>query len=266
MNLASLSALDLSIAASLVIALALLSLYLQLAMEKSLLIAGARTAVQLLLIGWVLKQLFENVDFRWVALLSVVMLLAAGREVSARQKQPLAGWWAFTIGTSTLFVSSFVVTVFSLFTMIQVDPWYNPQYSIPLLGMLLGNTMTGIALGMDQLIQSTLQQKATVEQRLMLGQTQSQAIHELAKDATRASLIPTINAMAAAGLVSLPGMMTGQILAGSPPMEAVKYQIMIMFLISAGTGFGAIIAVQWTARRLFDDRHRLRLDRIKPLS
>jgi putative ABC transport system permease protein len=263
MNMLSLSALDLSIAAGLLIALAALSLYLQLALEKSLLIAGARTVVQLLLIGWVLELLFKHVDLRWVLLMSVIMLLAAGREVSARQHQPLKGWWAYTIGISTLFVSSFVITLFSLATMIQVDPWYNPQYAIPLLGMLLGNTMTGIALGMDRLIQSTVQHKAAIEQRLMLGQTHSQALQELVRDATRSALIPTINMMAAAGLVSLPGMMTGQILAGSPPMEAVKYQIMIIFLIAGGTGFGAVLAVQWTARRLFDERHRLRLDRLK---
>lgn len=80
----------------------------------------------------------------------------------------------------------------------------------------------------------------------------------------RAGMIPMLNAMAAAGLISLPGMMTGQILAGSPPLEAVKYQILIMFLIAAGTGSGTVAAVSLGARRLFDDRHRLRLDRLRP--
>jgi putative ABC transport system permease protein len=68
--------------------------------------------------------------------------------------------------------------------------------------------------------------------------------------------------MAAAGLVSLPGMMTGQILGGSSPMDAVKYQILIMFLIAAGTGFGVMTAMWLLTRRLFDDRHRLRLDQL----
>jgi energy-coupling factor transporter ATP-binding protein EcfA2 len=76
-------------------------------------------------------------------------------------------------------------------------------------------------------------------------------------------MLPIINAMAAAGIVSLPGMMTGQILGGNPPVEAVKYQILIMFLIAGGTGLGVMFALWLTARRLFDDRHRLRLDRIK---
>jgi putative ABC transport system permease protein len=69
--------------------------------------------------------------------------------------------------------------------------------------------------------------------------------------------------MMAAGLVSLPGMMTGQILGGNPPMEAVKYQILIMFLIAGGTGLGTVVAVWMGSRRLFDDRQRLRLDRLK---
>ena len=85
------------------------------------------------------------------------------------------------------------------------------------------------------------------------------------RDAMRAGLIPMLNAMAAAGIISLPGMMTGQILAGSPPWEAVKYQILIMFLIATGTGFGTLLAVSLGARRLFDDRHRLRLDRLRPI-
>jgi putative ABC transport system permease protein len=76
-------------------------------------------------------------------------------------------------------------------------------------------------------------------------------------------MIPIINAMSAAGIVSLPGMMTGQILAGTPPVEAVKYQILVMFLIAGGTGFGTMVAVSLAARRLFDERQRLRLDRLR---
>jgi putative ABC transport system permease protein len=72
--------------------------------------------------------------------------------------------------------------------------------------------------------------------------------------------------MATAGIVSLPGMMTGQILAGNPPVEAVKYQILIMFLVASGTGFGTLGALALGARRLFDERQRLRLDRLRPLA
>ena len=96
----------------------------------------------------------------------------------------------------------------------------------------------------------------------MLGQPRSDAVADIYRESIRAGLIPIINAMAAAGLVSLPGMMTGQILAGSSPLDAVQYQILIMFLIAGGTGMGTLLAVVFAARRLFDERERLRLDRL----
>jgi len=143
------------------------------------------------------------------------------------------------------------------------DPWYEPQYAIPLLGMLLGNTMNGISIGMDRLIQAAWQQRAVIEQRLLLGQESAEAIGDIGRESIRAGMIPILNAMAAAGIVSLPGMMTGQILAGAPPVEAVKYQILIMFLIAAGTGFGVMAAIRMTSHYLFDSRHRLHLERLK---
>ena len=162
-----------------------------------------------------------------------------------------------------MFLSSFSVTLLALTVVIRPVPWYEPQYAIPLLGMLLGNTMSGIAVGLDRLTHGAWQQRALVEARLALGQDWRQAIGDIRRASTRSGMIPIINAMAAAGVVSLPGMMTGQILAGSSPVEAVKYQIMVMFLISAGTGFGTMGAVWMGARRLFDERQRLRLDRLR---
>ncbi|HSH40831.1 MAG TPA: iron export ABC transporter permease subunit FetB [Arenicellales bacterium] len=258
-----LSTWDLVVAAILVIMMALLSGRLQADLRTQVLVAAARTAVQLLLIGLVLKWLFETSHPLLVILLSLVMLAVAGREVMARQGRPLAGWWSFGVGTFSMFLSSFAVTLFALGAIIGNEPWYAPQYAIPLLGMLLGNTMTGVALAMDRLGQSAWQQRRQIEGRLMLGHTAAQAISGLKRDAARAGLIPIINAMAAAGVVSLPGMMTGQILAGTPPVEAVKYQIMIMFLIVVGTGLGTLASVNLMARRLFDDRQRLRLDRLR---
>lgn len=258
----SLSAFDLSIAALLVIAMAALSWRMRLGLTGNLLIAATRTVVQLLLIGLVLKTLFEHVDLLWVSGISLVMILAAGREVMARQQRRFTGWWGFGMGTGAMFVSSFAITVLALNTIIGTDPWYTPQYAVPLLGMLLGNTMSGVALALDRLTQTAWQQRAVIEQRLMLGATRLEAIAEIRREAMRSGMMPIINSMAAAGIVSLPGMMTGQILAGSPPMEAVKYQILIMFLISAGTGFGVTAALWLASKRLFDDRHRLRLDKL----
>jgi len=262
MNLIHLSTLDLSLTAILILLLAGLSWLLRLGIGKDTLIAAVRTTVQLLLIGFVLKIVFAHDTIGWIGLITIVMLLAAGREVMVRQKRRLSGAWGFAVGTGSMFVSTFVITIVVLITVIGIKPWYAPQYSIPLLGMMLGNTMTGIALGMDYLSNSAWQHKSIIEGRLALGQDWQQAIADIRRDSMRTGMMPMINAMAAAGLVSLPGMMTGQILSGSPPMEAVKYQILIMFMISAGTGFGTMAAVWMTARRLFDERERLRLDRL----
>lgn len=264
MNVVPLTGSDLPLAAVLVLALAASSLAMRVGITKQLLIAAARTVVQLLLIGFVLKVLFENVNLGWIALIAVVMLLVAAWEVRARQKRRLAGWWGFGVGSVSMFISTFVITVLVLTVIIQPEPWwYKPQYAIPLLGMMLGNTMTGVAVGLDRLTESAWQQRAVIEARLILGQTWTQAITEIRRDSMRSGMIPMINAMAAAGLVSLPGMMTGQILAGSPPLEAVQYQILIMFMIASGTGFGTLAAVWVASRRLFDDRERLRLERVE---
>ena len=263
MNVQALDSFDLGLAALLVLALAGLSLRLHLGVARQLLVAAARTALQLTLIGLVLKVLFEHVHLGWITLMAVVMLLAAGREVMARQQARFSGWWGYGLGVVSMFVSSFSVTVFALVVIIANTPWYEPQYAIPILGMMLGNTMNGVALGLDRLTQAAHQQRAMIEGRLLLGQDWRHAVREISRDSMRIGLVPIVNAMAAAGIVSLPGMMTGQILAGSPPVEAVKYQILIMFMIAAGTGFATLGAVTLGARRLFDERQRLRLDRLR---
>jgi len=257
-----LSTFDLSLAAILVLALGMLSGYMKLGISKQLYIAAARTTVQLLLIGLVLKTLFASTSIAFILLIAFIMISVAGWEILSRQQRKLKGWWGFGISTGSLFVSSFLITLLCLSVVIQADPWYSPQYAIPLLGMLLGNTMTGIALGMDRLIQNAWQQRPVIEQRLMLGQTADEAIADIRREAMRAGMIPIINSMAAAGLVSLPGMMTGQILAGAAPVEAVKYQILIMFMITSGTGLGVISVLWLISKRLFDERERLCFKRL----
>ncbi|WP_018860881.1 MULTISPECIES: iron export ABC transporter permease subunit FetB [unclassified Thioalkalivibrio] len=263
MELISLSPFDLTLAALLVVALAGVTVWARMGLGRSLLIAGARTVIQLLLVGLILQTLFDHAQLGWVALMAVIMLAVAGYEVMARQQRRFAGLWGYGIGTVTMFISAFAVTVLALTTMVGPTPWWEPQYAIPLLGMLLGNTMTGIALGLDRLTQTVWRERRTIEGRLAMGASWSEAVTTMRREAARSGLMPTINAMAAAGIVSLPGMMTGQILAGAPPVEAVKYQILIMFLITAGTGFGTLGAVWFASRRLFDTRERLRLDRLK---
>jgi len=254
---------DLVIASVMIILLAMTSFLLQLNISKQLIIAAIRNVIQLLLIGYLLKLIFNTSNVFFLAAIAAVMLLVAGYEINSRQKYPLKRWVGIKIGTSSLFLSSFTMTLLALIVIVAPTPWYAPQYAIPLLGMLLGNTMNGISLGMDKLNQSVYQQRAIIEQRLMLGQTYQEAIHDIRSESIRTGMIPIINSMAIAGLVSLPGMMTGQILSGTAPVEAVKYQILMFYLIASGTGFGIMLAVWMIAKRLFDDRQRLDLTILK---
>ena len=128
--------------------------------------------------------------------------------------------------------------------------------------MLLGNTMSGIALALDRLTATAWQQRAIIEQRLMLGATRIEAIAEIRREAMRSGMMPIINAMTAAGVVSLPGMMTGQILAGSPPLQAVAYQIVVMFMIAAAVALGAMLVVVLAGRHFMGPDATLRLDRL----
>ncbi len=263
MTLIALTPTGLGLAALLVVVLAALSWQLQLGIGRRMLVAAARSAVQLGLLGLVLERLFAQTNPWLIGALTLVMLGVAGYEVLARQQRRFRGYWGYGIGAVSMFVSSFSVTLLALLVIVRVDPWYSPQYLIPLLGMLLGNTMSGVAIALDNLTRTAAAQRGQIEARLMLGADWTEAIGEYRREALRAGLIPIINAMTTAGVVSLPGMMTGQILAGSPPWEAAKYQLMILFLIAVGTGLGSIAAVWVGSRRLFDGRERLMLDRLK---
>ncbi len=253
---------DLALAALLICVNAALSIWLRLALERQLVIATLRMVVQLSLLGLVLKTLFEIVSPLFTALAALVMILFAGYEVLARQERRLAGWWGYGVGTGCILFGGAVVTVFTLTTQVQPEPWYDPRYSIPLLGMILGNMMTGVALGLNTLASNVVRERAAIEAMLSLGFTRFAAFKPLVRESIRNGLIPIINSMSATGLVSIPGMMTGQILAGVDPQEAIKYQLLIMFLIAGGVGLGAVAAVHGMAVRLTDDRHRLRLDRL----
>ena len=253
---------DLFVAATLVLILAALSVTQKLNLARNLIISASRAFVQLLLLGYVLDIVFALSSPVWILLIALLMLLVAGREVMVRQHRRLKGWWGFGTGTVSMFISSFCVMLVTLTAIINVDPWYHPQYLIPLMGMLLGNTMNGIAISLDRLLEDAWTQRQLIETRLALGYSSSDALADLRRKALRAGMIPIINAMAVAGIVSLPGMMTGQILSGSPPLEAAKYQILIFFLIAAGTGFGAYGAVSLAGKRLFDERQRLCLERL----
>jgi putative ABC transport system permease protein len=149
---------------------------------------------------------------------------------------------------------------------LRVEPWYLPQYAIPLLGMILGNTLTGISLGLERFTDALTQGRDQVELLLTLGGTRWEAALPAIRQAARTGMIPILNSMTVVGIVSLPGMMTGQLLAGVSPVQAVKYQIVIMFLIASATALGTVGAVLLGYLRLFNRRHQFRFEALRETS
>jgi UDP-glucose/iron transport system permease protein len=253
---------DLALAALFLMVNGMLSIWLGLGLERRLAVAAVRMFVQLSLVGLVLKTLF-GLGSPWLTGLWIVfMLLFAGREVRARQENRIRGWWGYGIGGGAMALSAGVVATFALGVLVRPDPWWAPQYFLPLLGMILGNAMNGVSLGLNSLHRAIKRESRAIEAQLMLGATRWQAAGPFLRDALKTGFIPIINAMAATGIVSLPGMMSGQILSGIDPREAVKYQILVLLLIAGSTGIGVMLAAFGSLWRLTDERHRLRPDRL----
>lgn len=264
MSVIELSNLDLALGAVLLVLNAALSLAMQLGLARQLAVSAVRMFVQLLLVGMVLKAVFE-LGSPWVtAGLALIMGCFAGYEVRARQERRLRGVWGYGLGAGSVMLAAGMVTLFALTVQIRPDPWYLPRYAIPLLGMVLGNVMTGVSLALNDVSLSLSRERPAVEAQLALGASRWKALRPVTRRALRSGLIPIINAMAATGVVALPGMMTGQILAGVEPGQAVRYQLLIMFLIAGATASGVYMAVFASLARLTDERARLRLDRLTP--
>jgi putative ABC transport system permease protein len=259
----SLSLLTLSIAAGLLLLQAAVSLAFRLGLEKTLAIAALRMTAQLALIGFVLKLVFEQASPVWTGLLAAVMMAAAAWEIAARQGARFRGLLVHGLSGGLMLLAGGLTTVLAAGVLLGGEPWYSPRVVLPILGMILGNAMTGVALTLDSLTHAARREQAGIEARIALGQPRLEAFAAPLRQALRTGLMPIINAMAAAGIVSLPGMMTGQILSGVDPVEAAKYQLLIMFLISGATALGVVGAGLGGVHLLTDARHRLRLDRLQ---
>jgi putative ABC transport system permease protein len=257
-----LGTLQLALAAALILVNGGISVALRLGMERDLGIAAVRTVVQLALVGLVLEWVFDLREPTVVMLLCLFMITAAAVAAARRPGSGYRGIYRDSF--VSMLVSSLLVTLVAVVGILSVEPWYEPQYLIPLLGMLLGNSLTGISLGLDRLLSDLRSARQVVEARLTLGATAWEAARPAVREAVRTGMIPIVNTMTVVGIVSLPGMMTGQILAGADPVDAVKYQILILFMIAASTALGTLGAVLLGYRRLFDHRDRLRDERIRP--
>jgi putative ABC transport system permease protein len=250
-----------SLAAALILINGAVSAALGLGLGRRLLLAAACTVIQLLLVGLLLEWVFRME--RWYVVLGLMCLMTViGGIVSIHRVHfRYPGIWISSL--ISVWASSWIMAAAALFVIVPVRPWYSPQYAIPLVGMILGNTLNGISLGLDRLGAELSVRRGQVETLLALGATRWEAARQSVQQAVRTGMIPLINSMMVVGVVSLPGMMTGQILAGVNPLQAVKYQIVMMFLIASGTALGTVGVVLLSYLQLFDTDHQFLYQRVK---
>ncbi len=250
---------DLLAAGALILLAVALSAWQRLDLGGRIVIGAVRATVQLVAVGYLLVWLFAS--DRWYLVLAVLAVMvvvatftAAGRLARDRRERglilPLAG--AAILGGSAL------TLVYVSAVIIHVTPWYNPRYLIPLFGMIVANAMNAAAIALERLQSEMEARRGEVEAYLALGATPAQAAAEAVRKAIAAGVVPAINALAVVGVVSLPGMMTGQILAGADPTLAVRYQLVVMFMLTAATGVTAAASVLGYRRTFFTAAAQLR--------
>ena len=246
---------DLALVAMLVLVAIALSRWQRLGLERGFLVGAARAVVQLVAVGYVLVYLFEATRWWLVLLALAVMLVAATATATRRWRGGTAAagerrrLWGIS-GTAML-LSSGLTLAYVTQVVLRVQPWYDPRYLIPLFGMIVGNAMNGAALAAERLASEMASGRAQVEAYLALGATPARAAAEPVRRALVAALIPSVNGLMTVGLVQLPGMMTGQILAGQSPLLAVRYQVVVVFMLAGATAMTAVMVVLWYRRTFF---------------
>ncbi|SAI01541.1 membrane protein [Bordetella ansorpii] len=255
---------DLALAACLVALSAVISLWLRLSLHRQMLVAAVRTVLQLLLVGHILRMVFAHASPAATALVIAVMMALAAREVAARPRARLAARGNAWVGALTVVSTTLVTTLFILSTALRPDPWYDPRYVISLVGIMLGAILNAASLSLDGMLSGVRRERGAIEAQLALGATARRAFSPLLRESVRRGIVPSINQMSAAGIITLPGIMTGQVIAGMDPVEAARYQILLMFLLCGASGLAAMGAAYLALRRLTDGRDRLRLDRMAP--
>jgi len=240
----------------LVLLLGIISVVEGLRFERSLGIGVLRTVIQLSLVGYFLKWIF-HLRLMWVILIIMaVMTVVAVRTAQGRLKKKYSEFqWLLAV---SLVIGCVITTYVVTHLVVGVKPWWRPEYLLPLFGMILGNGMTGVALAGERLQSELEHRKLEIETLLALGYSSHDASANIRRDAMRAGLMPTINSMMIVGVVQLPGIMSGQILSGVDPTLAVKYQIMVMFMIAGSSGIASWIFTRLLLGRYFTSAHQLR--------
>lgn len=250
-----LSWMDLALASALVLVAIAIAQWQRLGLARGFLVGAVRAVVQLVAVGYVLVFLFTARRWYFVVLALLVMLGAATKTATDRQRSPLGSLFGIT-GVSML-VGTGLTLAYVDWIVLRLHPWYDPQYVIPLFGMIVGNAMNGAALAAERLTSEMELRRGEVEAYLALGASPARAAAEPVRRALVAALIPAVNGLMVVGLVALPGMMTGQILAGSSPNLAVRYQIMVAFMLAGAVSLTAAAMVLWYRRRFFTAAEQL---------
>ena len=195
--------------------------------------ANARMLGQLLLVGYALAYVFEA-ETPWVVLAVFALMVGVAARIAMRPI-PDRGAPVYAIVLAAIASSGFGMLVLVTQLVLDLPRWFEPRFTVPLAGMIFANTMNTVSLAAERFASERRHQESVLEARRV---------------ALEAALIPQINALLAVGLVSLPGMMTGQILSGIEPLVAVRYQIMVMCMVFGSGGLGAAAYLAMVSRRL----------------
>ncbi|KAL0038243.1 hypothetical protein WJX79_009937 [Trebouxia sp. C0005] len=250
------------LAALLLLINGLFSVYLCLGLHKTLGTAAIRCTIQLTILGYILVPIFSY-DRWWLVLLYAgFMITIAAAEAVSRPSAVYQGMLVHTLGVVGGAATG--VICYAMLLIIRVQPWWHAQYFIPTLGMILGNCISGVSVGLSSVMEELTTGKGRIELLLALGATRMEATRETMQRCLVLALTPVLNQMSVMGVVSIPGMMTGQILGGTVPSQAARYQIMIMFLIAATTCIAVVGSVYLAVLNILDRQHRLCSEKILP--
>jgi putative ABC transport system permease protein len=254
-SIIALSWIDLALASALVLVAMAISAWQRLGLVRGFAIGAVRAVVQLVAVGYVLAFLMATRRWYLVLLTLLVMLVAATITATERQKKGRAGLFMIS-GTAMLIGAGLTLTYVDA-VVLRLRPWYDPQYLIPLFGMIIGNAMNGAALAADRMNSEMELRRGEVEAYLALGASPARASAEAMRRALVAALMPTLNGLMVVGLVSLPGMMTGQVIAGQSPVTAVRYQIVVVFMLAGAVALTSLLVALWYRRSFFTPAEQL---------
>ena len=254
-GLIELDPVDLALALGIIGMAIALSSWQRLGLEGQLAFAAGRSILQLLVVGNILALIFAlNNPWAVLIILGIMLTIAA---IVARNRIGKKIKGLFPVVWGSLLASSALTLSYTILLIIQPQTWYAPQYLIPLAGMVLGNAMNGASLAGERLASAIAHHRLEIETHLCLGATPQQAVAAYRKEAIRTGLIPTLNQMMVVGMVSLPGMFTGQVLAGVDPLNAASYQILILFMIALANLLTAVLVTQGVYRQFFNQNAQL---------